>query len=161
MTLAPLNILSVHFASSSEVLSSCWETVSIEPAQEHFFLCIFNHYQHTQLFPCLFFLSWFTMSVIKSIIKLCIVYLRFSTLGRERIQTENSIIFFSPFLIGPILNYLALGKKKRIWLHLSVKQHLCCSKCLKGAWIWFKFHYSVTILLAGEEQGLSVLSAWL
>lgn len=52
------------------------------------------------------------MSVIKSIIKLCIVYLRFSTLGRERIQTENSIIFFSPFLIGPILNYLALGKKK-------------------------------------------------
>lgn len=64
-------------------------------------------------------------------------------------------------LIGPILLELSVWKNRN-WLHLSVTLHFqSSSKCLKGAQIGYEFHYSVTILLAGEEQGFSLLSAWL
>lgn len=53
------------------------------------------------------------MPDIKSIIKLCIVYLCFSTLGRERIQTQNSIVFFFPILNWSHLELSGFRKKKK------------------------------------------------
>ena len=50
--------LSFHFASSSKVLWSCWETAILEPRKEQFgFVHVLSYYQDSQLFPCLYFLG--------------------------------------------------------------------------------------------------------